>query len=224
MDTTRTSLYVVKIFVSDQNGKYMKINDNYTLVNMLTNNKVQLLELHPLFNDIISCEELCELLKTNTSVENIRITFNNIYKKTNVDEYNRYCKLLFNVFTINRSIKFLCLNFYDIYPDTFKYMIDNIKNNNMLTSLSINTKEIDFESIAELVKENKMLKDIRLFFTQTNNILSTDSVVKSLEDNQYITFMHLSHYKIIEQRRKISKICYRNQHNIDLKCSMIQDV
>jgi hypothetical protein len=208
----------------DYSNQYIKIYDRDKLINMLVDNKVKILKLYSLFDDNISCEELCELLKTNTSVKSINIEFDKFCRKMNSDKYNQYCKLLFDAFTINKSITAIHLNFYNIYPDMFKYLINTIKNNNILTNFYITTTLIDFDSIAELLKENKILTDVRLFFDSGENLSSIDPVIEALENNRYITFMHLSRFKNANQRNRMFTYYYRNAHNSRLKSLMIEDL
>jgi hypothetical protein len=138
-------------------------------------------------------------------------------------------KLIADMLEINRSIT----NITIYYPtqiidnDAIIYFINKIKNNTILKHLQIPIN-LDSEIVCKhFAKFLKNTNTINYVYIQSIGELFTkyiNKIVDALEYNFSITTFKISHIITDMQFNKFEEYCNRNEHNINLKSMLLQDI
>jgi hypothetical protein len=166
-------------------------------INAIKNNKVTELNLvcTYAYHEIDIYKELLEALKTNTSVDRIRIEFNysilfEIYDewtsmlsdvlKINTtlmrvalvirDLTKKGLKFLYDGLSMNTSIKTVDITYFNLPVDNYKLLNNMLKNNSYLTSIQLYCIALDVDAwsdIMDSLKVNKTLLSCRLHCNDT---------------------------------------------------------
>jgi len=241
---------VCQTYVKNKGDKLIKISneDNRKILfPLLENNEITMLETY-CYVDNDYYNELFELLKINTSVNTLKILFNNcdhqFYKSLhdmliinntiNMLHLNdikisiENCEWICQIIKKNRSVLKLHLNYEEPENNTFENIIDALKFNNTLKLVYFgfnNSNVVCGGLIAELLTINKTLNYITLclpIIIGMTGIINSGKIVDSLESNPSI--ISLTGNYLLNTNTNIKNYCARNKHNIMLKSLMIQDL
>lgn len=222
------------LYGSFKKTMYSSLKDNNTLISLnLSNN----------FKDYICNNPICliaDYLKNNKSLKSLNIS-NNILKKDG-------CKSLAEALKINTTLNTLNLSFCD-FGNGFTYLLDVFKYNNNLISLFLQSN-ITKENASEIIKNNKILKNLylgfndfyndgaiciakALLFNRTlkrldliDNKIQSDGVIELIKNSKYLKYLCLSmndiNYTIIQEICPI--IHLTNLREINLNNSYIDNI
>ena len=152
---------------------YNSIEDISPLNEILKNNIIKKIDLSS--NNITNLN--LENLKTNSSLKELLLNYNNTYFHNSVININD----LSNCLKGNNSIELLDLSGNRIHNDNFKIFFEAIKNNNSLKILKLTGNDVKSEYISEYLQNNKSCKKIY----NDNSIFS--AIESSMNDRYYLT-------------------------------------
>jgi hypothetical protein len=238
---------VCETYIKNKDDKLIKISneDNRKILfPLLKNNEITMLETY-CYVDNDYYNELCELLKTNTSVNTLRILCNNgdnqFFKSlhdmlvinnsinmlhlsdTKISIEN--CEWICQIIKKNTSVEKLYLNYEKPENNTCENIINALKFNNTLKLVYIgfnNSNVVNGELIAELLTINKTLNYITLSIPTMIGITNSGKIADALEYNSSVITLN-GHY-LLGTNTNINNYCERNRHNIMLRSLTIQDL
>jgi hypothetical protein len=203
----------------------MSMTSNFDqIVDQIKNNSLDMLILNE--NNIDKCQQLFELMKTNTSAQIVSLTC------YNPNTY-QYCKLLAELLKINETITnvFFELNVLD---EGFTCIMDALKINNTVISLKISASTLSNNScceLANLLKVNNKISVICLNIYRLN-IEGFKTISDALEYNRSVISIYGlcsvsyldngSYYNSIINN--INNMTSRNGHNIRMRSAMLCDL
>jgi hypothetical protein len=214
----------MEIYVRLQNTKKLiGIVTATQLINIFKNEIIHQINIHSKFTNIISCDQLFELLKMNTTINRVDfMMYDYDNNNNNNNEKNHYCNQLFELLKNNTSIEVLYLAHRNINNDVFGNLINALKVNTTLKHIMIETNSMYCDHVVEILGCNKALFKIHLFiYTVTYN--QHNRIINALKNNPYVIDLHLSSIETFSEKNKIKKYCIRNNHNIKLKELMLYD-
>jgi len=179
----------------------------HKILDDLKNNKITVLDLSGKCFEINTLIKLCNILKYNTSLISLNLSYNEINEEK--------VKLVTDALKENTTLTKLSLAANHITYGGTKYINDMLKHNATLTSINLSYNKFGIKGLICILNDLKLntsLNNIDLLENRTS-ILKVDKVlVEIFETNKsiiWITPEICSHHVI--------QLCMRNEHNVRLR-------
>lgn len=158
----------------------------------LRNNKIT--ELNLKYKGIKNLDELCECLKTNSSLVKLDLSFNNI-------DINKLCEII----KTNSSIT--CLNLYGCSLENIdKLCEDGLKYNKTIKELHLGWNNIEnINKLGDILKTNASIEKLYLEY---NCIKNMDYLYECLKSNKTLKHLDLSYNYLTKNHIEyVNKLC-----------------